>query len=113
VTVGVVINTVAWPTTFAVAHTVFGNPWPDWAELSRRIVQGAIMLPILAAAWTVFPGVVVAPFLFPTVAAFALFMRPLSARGVGLRLPSTPSASRRSSSRTHWTEQYASARPTP
>lgn len=78
VTVGVVALSMVWLTTFGMYSMAFTNGWQNPAEIASNIVWALVLIPPMAAVWTIVPGLVLAPFLVPFVGAFAFIMRRLA-----------------------------------
>lgn len=77
VTVGVLGYMMTTLTAFKTLSMAFGNGWQNPLELASSITWSIVLIPVLAAVWTVIPGVLLAPFLAPFVGLFALIMRRL------------------------------------
>jgi hypothetical protein len=77
VTVGVLGYAMTTLTAFGMLSMAFASTWQSPLELASNIVWGIVLIPVMAAVWTVIPGVVFAPFLAPVVGAFAFVMRRL------------------------------------
>jgi hypothetical protein len=77
VTVGVLGYVMTTLTAFAMLSMALGNGRQNPLDLASNVAVGIVLIPVMAAVWTVIPGVLLAPFMAPFVGVFAFIMRRL------------------------------------